>query len=1083
MKCLEKERARRYETANGLANDVKRHLNCEPVVARPPSRLYEFQKTVRRHKFGFAAATALIMVLAVGVVVSTLEALRATQAEREQSRLRRQAQASQGKSQTEAAKATAISDLLQEMLRSANPDSIKGAEYTVRQLLDDFSTDLGKQLAQQPEVEATIRATIGNAYYRLGAVDKAEPHLQRALALRRRLYGEESIEVAQSLVDHAWNLSERARQSEAEAEVRQALGIYGRRGADPQAIIHALCALGVILNLEGRFKDVETVSEQALALARSSPKRDFPEIANILHNLADTEVSQAKYVEAEHLATQAIEMHRRLHGPEHPETAWSFVMLGRALAGQQKLAEAERAYQGALDIFRKHISVQHSTLQLVLTEMGKVLIAEGKVAEAEKLLGEELEGRIGQSTNRDSLVAFELGRAEHGFGKTARDGGNLDTAERAFRLAVSALERAVFLAPTQAEYRLELFWTYRDLFGSTGNIEEIRHAIAVLDRALEDFPDQRDKFLEQQAHNYGLLALHHAELKEYPAAREASAASTTFFREFAKTGGKATGLEGEAVNFQRIGDYWTAEGRTKEAHEAYREALAVNELIEEQGLALQITPGWIAGHYDELDRVLAKVGTPDDASRIAQVLRPVDAKAGAAVLAALANCHLRLAEVLRKGGKLDDASAQVAKAKEIAASCHGAMTEYEKLASVPNRRTEVWDFAISYEALARRLMEIGQTQEAETAHRDAQTLWRKLVAAANTEDNRFHLAANCDALGLLLRDAGRAAESLESYRAAQAIWVELVAEFNHEDRRVHLGWTDENIGSLLRDAKRFDEASDAFQQAIEVWRKLVADFNKQDYRNHLFWTLTILAETLRNQGKDAEVQTLEREVADGGNVPMQNDIAWRLATDLDPRNRNGSNAVVYAERAVSATTRTNASYLDTLAAAYAELSQFDKAVGVQSEAVALLRNEEERKDYASRLRLYESKIPYRDDSQMVETIQRQSKAGNYAEAEPLARQCLALREKQIPDDWRAFNARSMLGGTLLGQKKYGEETEAMLLTGYKGMKQRENTIPSDGRLRLKETLQRLVQLYEETNRPDQAAEWKQKLDEFNKTPK
>jgi hypothetical protein len=59
----------------------------------------------------------------------------------------------------------------------------------------------------------------------------------------------------------------------------------------------------------------------------------------------------------------------------------------------------------------------------------------------------------------------------------------------------------------------------------------------------------------------------------------------------------------------------------------------------------------------------------------------------------------------------------------------------------------------------------------------------------------------------------------------------------------------------------------------------------------------------------------------------------------------------------------------------------------------------------------------------------------------------------------------------------------MLLTGYKGMKQRENTIPSDGRLRLKETLQRLVQLYEETNRPDQAAEWKQKLDEFNKTPK
>ena len=58
MKCLEKDRARRYETANGLAADLNRHLNDEPVVARPPSRLYEFQKTVRRHKVGFAATAA-----------------------------------------------------------------------------------------------------------------------------------------------------------------------------------------------------------------------------------------------------------------------------------------------------------------------------------------------------------------------------------------------------------------------------------------------------------------------------------------------------------------------------------------------------------------------------------------------------------------------------------------------------------------------------------------------------------------------------------------------------------------------------------------------------------------------------------------------------------------------------------------------------------------------------------------------------------------------------------------------------------------------------------------------------------------
>src|SRR5262249_13037470 len=65
MKCLEKDRSRRYVTANGLAADIQRHLSCEVVQARPPSRLHEFQKAVRRHKFGFAAATSVMVALLV----------------------------------------------------------------------------------------------------------------------------------------------------------------------------------------------------------------------------------------------------------------------------------------------------------------------------------------------------------------------------------------------------------------------------------------------------------------------------------------------------------------------------------------------------------------------------------------------------------------------------------------------------------------------------------------------------------------------------------------------------------------------------------------------------------------------------------------------------------------------------------------------------------------------------------------------------------------------------------------------------------------------------------------------------------
>jgi eukaryotic-like serine/threonine-protein kinase len=88
MKCLEKDRARRYETANGLVADLRRHLNNEPVVARPPSPAYRFQKMVQRNKLTFAAVASVTVVLLLGVVASTWQAVRATRAEREQSRQR-----------------------------------------------------------------------------------------------------------------------------------------------------------------------------------------------------------------------------------------------------------------------------------------------------------------------------------------------------------------------------------------------------------------------------------------------------------------------------------------------------------------------------------------------------------------------------------------------------------------------------------------------------------------------------------------------------------------------------------------------------------------------------------------------------------------------------------------------------------------------------------------------------------------------------------------------------------------------------------------------------------------------------------
>ncbi|MBI2947740.1 MAG: protein kinase [Verrucomicrobia bacterium] len=93
MKCLEKDRMRRYETANGLGMDIQRYLDNEPVLARPPSTAYRVQKFVRRNKVMVAASATVAVVLVAAAVVGSWLAIRATQAEAEQSRLYQSAEA------------------------------------------------------------------------------------------------------------------------------------------------------------------------------------------------------------------------------------------------------------------------------------------------------------------------------------------------------------------------------------------------------------------------------------------------------------------------------------------------------------------------------------------------------------------------------------------------------------------------------------------------------------------------------------------------------------------------------------------------------------------------------------------------------------------------------------------------------------------------------------------------------------------------------------------------------------------------------------------------------------------------------
>jgi tetratricopeptide (TPR) repeat protein len=94
----------------------------------------------------------------------------------------------------------------------------------------------------------------------------------------------------------------------------------------------------------------------------------------------------------------------------------------------------------------------------------------------------------------------------------------------------------------------------------------------------------------------------------------------------------------------------------------------------------------------------------------------------------------------------------------------------------------------------------------------------------------------------------------------------------------------------------------------------------------------------------------------------------------------------------------------------------------------------------------------------------------FVEAEPVLRECLEIRKKTMPDDWSLFNIESLLGGSLLGQGKFAE-AQALLRRGYEGMKARAKSIPPQGATRVPEALDRLIELYAATNRPDEAKKW------------
>ena len=407
MKALEKDRVRRYETATSLAEDIQRHLVSEPIQARPASQFYRFRRFAKRNKIAFAAGTGIAAALLIGIAVSTWMFFKEKQA-------RERAVAAEHKATNEASKSQQVAAFLKEMLSGVGPSVALGRDTTMlREIVDKTAERVGKDLNDQPEVEAELCSTLGSLFSALGQYKKAEDFSRRALGIRRKILGSEHYDVGSSLSELGSLLSEQDRLSEAEMCFRESLVILRKLfGEEHPDVARALQNLASVLQATNTLLEAEALYRQALTMGTRLLGRDHPSVANILGNLGYTIYQQGRLEEAEKLLRSSLALNRKLFGSEHPQAAVALNNLAAVLEKQQKLEEAEINYREALALNRKLIGRDHPRLASSLSNLANVLRLQSKFHEAERLQREALElGRKFLGPEHPDLANYLIGLA------------------------------------------------------------------------------------------------------------------------------------------------------------------------------------------------------------------------------------------------------------------------------------------------------------------------------------------------------------------------------------------------------------------------------------------------------------------------------------------------------------------------------------------------------------------------------------------------------------------------------------------------------------------------------------------------
>jgi serine/threonine protein kinase/Flp pilus assembly protein TadD len=765
MKCLEKRRERRYETANALGREVQRYLADEPVEARPPSRRYRLGKFLRRHKGPVLAASLLLLALLGGIVGTSVGLIQA-EARRVAAE---QARADEARQRTRAEKAR---DEAREAL-----DAMTGIAT------GDWLT---AQKEITPEQKAFLTGVLSR--YQKYAAEKADDEPSRAW-----------VAIAASRVGFIeFHLG---RFKESAAAFRLACDRYEKLVGDFPAVpkyryelAWNYSTLGAVLVSLEKTPEVAQHFRKALALQEKLVAQ-LPAVSESRRTLAGTHqylglllADLGKLAEAEEHYRKALAVGAKLVAefPTRPDYSDALALirhdLGLALAGLGKRAEAAEQYHKALTVqarlaarfstvpaYRHRLAQTHHSLGGVLAGLGKRAEAEEEYGKAMALL-EKLTAQFPASpAYRRSLADthHDLGLVLAGLGKRAE-------AEEQYRKAMGFLEKLAAEFPAVPEYRHTLATTHHSLAGLFAG---------------------QGKRAEAERLSRKAMALEAKLAADFPAAPEYRQAL--------------------ARCQQYLGLVLAGLGRWAEAERLYRRALAVREKLAGHFPAAPERRKELACGHNDLANLLASLGKPSEAEAQYRKALALDEKLVAQFPAVpayryeLAYCQSGLSVLLH-------GLQRGAEAQEL---LHRTLTQLQKLAAeFPADPAYRNDLARNQCQLGFVLAGLGKGAEAEGQYRKALAAQAKLAADFPNLPGYRHELARCQQdLGLVLFDLEKRAEADELHRKSLALLEKLTADFPAvPDYQVTLGGSYGNVGSLLSDRGQPGESLPWYDKAIRT---------------------------------------------------------------------------------------------------------------------------------------------------------------------------------------------------------------------------------------------------------------------------